>query len=890
MNAERLKKIEEVYHAAAEISPIEREIFFDKVCGEDADLRREVESLLAVQKSANNFLENPPESLVAEMFSNKESRKNLIGGKISHYKIIKLLGIGGMGEVYLAEDTKLGRQIALKLLPSQFEAEAERKKRFEQEARAVSALNHPNIITIHEIEEVENVSFIATEFIDGQTLRTMIAENPLTWQESVEIAIQILSALESAHSVGIVHRDIKPANIMIRQDGIVKVLDFGLAKLTAETLDSGGFETREQTAPNRVMGTANYMSPEQAKGKKIDARTDIFSFGVVFYEMLTGKLPFEGKTSLEIIGAILHEKAKPIENQEIPDEIEKIVSKCLIKNRNERYQTIKEVLIDLKEAKTAFSQARKTFDPLEKKVSDYDRRTKTTDGFQKTTNEIISRRSLFNRLLAVVFTILLISAAGFFAYRYFTIQKQIKSIAVMPFVNESGNKDVEYLSDGMTENLISSLSNIPHLSIKARSTVFTYKGKTTSAQQIGKELNVDAVLLGRLIQRGDNLKVNLELVDTSTQDVLWSENYERKMNYLVSLESEIARNVSDNLRLKLTRAEQDQVAKTYTTNSEAQQLYLKGRFHWNKRNKKDFDKAIEYFNQAIEKDPNYALAYAGLADTYALMPLYDNFRPKDFIPQAKQSALKAIELDPKLAEPRASLAYIINTYDYDWEAAEREYKTAIKLNPNYPTAHQWYAEHLAFKGMPNEALKEISKALELDPFSVVINRMKGNVLGFAQRHDEAIAQLQKTLELYPENSFVRFNLGDAYAGKKLYSKAIEQYLIALKLNGESPENLQKLETAYKTYDWKGFWNQYLKNLEYERKMLLEADPTAYYNKESLAFAYAATKNKDKSFEYLYKAFEERDPSLVTIKMSEVYDFLRDDPRYKELMKKIGLPE
>jgi tetratricopeptide (TPR) repeat protein len=362
------------------------------------------------------------------------------------------------------------------------------------------------------------------------------------------------------------------------------------------------------------------------------------------------------------------------------------------------------------------------------------------------------------------------------------------------------------------------------------------------------------------------------------------------MNNLISLQSEIALDVSEKLSLKLTTAQEKQVAKTYTENSEAQQLYLRGRFHWNKRNTKDFERAVEYFKLAIEKDSNYALAYAGLANTYALMPLYGNFRPNEYKPLAKQSALKALELDANLAEAHTSLGYIINTYDFDWEGAEREYKKAIELNPNYATAHQWYAEHLVFKGKTDEALEEISKALELDPFSVVINRMKGNILGFAKRYDEAVVQLKKTEELYPENALVKFNLGDAYASQKMYPEAVEQYLIALKLEGQRPEDIEKFDAAYKDSGWQGFWVKYLENLEKQRKTLLETDPTAYFNSEGIAYAYAAAGNKDKALEYLERAYEERDPNLVTIKMSEVYDFLSDDPRYRELIKKIGLPD
>ncbi len=895
MDPERLKRTEEIFHAAMEVLPAERASFLSKTCGDDDDLRCEVESLLAVNRTSNNIFDSPPESFAAEMFSQKENSANFVDREISHYKIKCLLGIGGMGEVFLAEDLKLNRPVALKCLPPEFAEDKERMSRFIREAKSASALNHPNIITIYEINEFEGTHFIATEYIDGKTLKEYTKSEPLSLNSALEIAVQIASALDEAHSAGIIHRDVKPDNVMIRPNGLVKILDFGIAKFVEKKskADVENLIESSHTSPGLIIGTANYMSPEQAKGKEIDARTDIFSFGVVVYEMLAGKLPFEGESPLEIIGAVLHKEAAPLETYEVPPEIADIIGKCLRKNRDERYQTIKDVLIDLNEAKQdlASRTTQQIFYSSEKNAPNTNRRQAATgDEIRQTTTEIFSRKSLLKKLSAVVLVMLLLSAVGFFGFRFFTTEKQIKSIAVMPFVNESGNVDVEYLSDGMTENLIRRLSNIPQLSIKARSTVFTYKGKPTTAKKIGEELNVDAVLFGRLTRRGDDLKIDLELVDTSTQDVLWSENYERKMNQFASLESEIASDVSDNLRLKLTKADQVLVAKTYTTNSEAQQFYLKGRFHWNKRNKEDFEKAIEYFKRAIEKDSYYALAYAGLANTYALMPLYGNFRPNEYKPLAKQSALKALALDANLAEAHASLGYIINTYDFDWEGAEREYKTAIKLNPNYATARQWYAEHLAFKGKSNEALVEISKAMELDPFSVVINRMKGNILGFAGRYDEAIAQLKKTIELYPENSFVRFNLGEAFAAKQMYSEAIEQYLIALKLDGQSHEDIQKFETAYKDNGWKGFWVEYLESLEKQRKTLLETDQNAYFNNESLAYAYAATENKEKALEYLGKAYEERDPNLVTIKTSEVYAFLSDDPRFKTLIKKIGLPE
>lgn len=903
METERLKKIEEIYHAALESSPAERAEFLNGVCDGDEILLREVESLIACDAEiSEEFLEVPPVSLVSEMLCER-NENDLPGKTIGHFEIKKLLGKGGMGEVYLAEDTKLDRRVALKFLPPEFVRNTDRLNRFIREAKSASALNHPNILTIYEIGDFEGAHFIATEFIDGKTLSEYLKSDSINLNSTLDIAIQIASALDEAHSAAIVHRDIKPDNVMIRANGLVKILDFGIAKLSETTAVEVISETsngnvkafaaahssilKTMTSAGAIIGTAGYMSPEQARGAEIDTRTDIFSFGVLVYEMLSGKLPFEGETATETIAAITGKEPKSLDDSAIPPEIEKIIAKCLRKDRKERYQTIKEVFNDLNDAKQHLSEGAKH----QRAIHTTDEREPNTKSrVAVSTKEITSRRFTANKWLAILLAFLVISATAFFAYRYFNPAKRIASIAVMPFVNESGSADVEYLSDGMTETLIRNLSNIPNLSIKARSTVFIYKDKNAAPNKIGAELNVDAVLLGRLVQRGDELKLHLELVDTASQNVLWAENYDRRMRDLASLQSEIASDVSDKLRLKLTAAEQKQVAKIYTTNAEAQQLYLKGRFHWNKRNVKDFELSIGYFKQAVEKDPNYALAYSGLADAYALMPLYGDFRPKDFMPQAKQSALRALELDPNLAEAHASLGRILNSYDFDWNGAEREFKKAISLNPNYPTVHQWYAEFLAFRGMHDEALKEISKALELDPFSLTINRMKGNILNFAERHDEALDQLNKTAELYPESALVRFNIGDVFVSKKMYGEAVAQYLGALRLDGKNASELQKFETAYRTQGWNGFWREYLSDLLIERKAVLEASENAYFKNESVAFAYAATRNGETALQFLNKAFEERDPDLISIKMSEVYDFLNADSRFQELTQKIGLPE
>ena len=496
------------------------------------------------------------------------------------------------------------------------------------------------------------------------------------------------------------------------------------------------------------------------------------------------------------------------------------------------------------------------------------------------------KRLLFASLILAVMVL-----GGFFGYRYFEPAKQIESIAVMPFVNESKNEDVEYLSDGMTETLISSLSNIPNLSVKARSTVFYYKGKETSPKKIGEDLKVQAVLFGRVSQRGDDLKLSLELVNTDTQDVIWSEQYNRKQSDLVSLQSEIAKTVSDKLRSKLTATEKERVSKTNTTSSEAQQLYLKGRFHWNKRTTDDFQKARDYFQQSIAADPNYALAHTGLADTLALMPYYGNFRPSEYMPLAKQSAQKALEIDPNLAEAHASLGQILTNYEYDLKGAERELKKAIELDPKYPSAYQWLSEVYHCSGNGDQALSEINKAIELDPLSMVINNQRGRVIDFGGKRDEAIAQFKKIIELFPDAASPRNNLADVYEAKALYPEAVEQRLIQIKLLfGVSPENIKDLQLAFEKDGYKGFVKKQIDIQLDSQRSTLEKDKNAYLPAFRIAEAYARIGDKEKAFEYLNKAYDQREPQIAELKIRLPLSSLRDDPRFKELVKKVGFPE
>ncbi|MDQ3751029.1 MAG: protein kinase, partial [Acidobacteriota bacterium] len=526
---------------------------------------------------------------------------------LSHYRIISKLGEGGMGEVYLAEDTRLERKVALKILPEDFASDTERMRRFVQEAKSASALNHPNIITIYEIGETDNPHFIATEYIEGETLHNRLKSEPLNLKSVLDIAIQVASALEAAHRAGIVHRDIKPENVMVRPDGLVKILDFGIAKLTEKKNESIDAEAatavQAGTMPGMIIGTANYMSPEQARGKTVDARTDIFSFGIVLYEMLSGKLPFEGESAMDTIGAILHKEPVSLSqiSPDLPRELQRIIEKCLRKDRDERYQTAKDLLIDLKDIRQDFefqNKLERTASPQREDAKTEILNVTTSDKPQTTSSAeyVATEIKQHKRGFAIGFIVLFLASIGlgywFFANRSVNTS-QIESIAVLPFENQ--NLETEYLSDGLTESVINNLSKLPHLRVITRNSVFRYKGKETDPIIVGRELDVRSVLTGRIIQRGDNLIISAELTDLRDNKQIWGQQYNRKVMDAFALQQEISRDISETLRSKLTGEEQQRLAKRETISPDAYQLYLKGRYHWNKREPEEHKKAIQYF-------------------------------------------------------------------------------------------------------------------------------------------------------------------------------------------------------------------------------------------------------------------------------------------------------
>jgi serine/threonine-protein kinase len=830
------------------------------------------------------------------------------GTKIENYVILSPLGAGGMGEVYLAEDLRLHRKIALKLLSAEFTQDEIRVKRFQQEARSASALNHPNIITIFEIGQADQRHFIATEFIDGQTLRDRMNKDPLRLREAINIAIQVARALAMAHDNGIIHRDIKPENVMLRQDGYVKVLDFGLAKLTEKSDElqlrasdpDAITKSLVDTDPGIVMGTVSYMSPEQARGTKTDARTDIFSLGIVLYEMIAGRKPFEGATISDVIALILYKEPPPLArySPEVPTELERIVHKALAKDREERYQTAKDLAIDLRrlrqhldvEAELERSRPSESFrDALtattsgERKAprpSSSDNRVTTIleSGAVRTTSSaeyIVTEIKRHKKSAALIGAALAIAIAFIVYFTRAGGERLIDSVAVMPFANAGGNPNPDAITDGFTESMIRNLARVSNLRVRPFNYVYRFKGQQINPQTVGNDLKVQAVLMGRIAQSSDNVTVSVELMNVVDNTILWSNTYTSKFSEMFLVQEKISREIFETLHLKLSSGEKKQLEAAY--------LYLKGRSYWNKRTSDAIKEGMDYFQQAIDVDPNYAAAHAGLADCYNMLVLYSALPPQEGFSKSKTSAMKALELDNSIAEAHTALAFVKFRFDWDWAGAGREFNLAFEQNANYASAHQWYANYLIAKGQTSDAIKAAKRAQELDPLSLITISQQSWALYFANRYDEAIASCQSVLAQDPDFYIARRYLGMAYEQKRMYPEAIAEFQRALTASRGSLLMKAHLGHAYAVSGDKAKAQQVLDEL-------LERSKKGYVSAYLTAVIYAGLGEKDRAFEWLEKAYNERAEFLVYLKVDPRLESLRSDPRFQDLLRRIGLPQ
>ena len=783
----------------------------------------------------------------------------MIGTTISHYRILSKLGSGGMGVVYEGEDLNLGRHVAIKFLPDELASDPTALERFRREARSASALNHPNICTIHEIAEADGRNFIVMELLEGQTLDKTLSGQPLPLERVLDFGVQIADALDAAHARGIVHRDIKPANLFVTSRGQVKVLDFGLAKTTydrnptSDAVTAAGAQAVLATSPGTAVGTVAYMSPEQARGEELDPRTDLFSFGAVLYQMATGSMPFKGNTSAILFDQILNRPAQPPArlNPDVPPELERIVAKALEKDRDIRCQSAAELRADLKRLK---------------------RDTESGRTAAVAAAPVAAARKPFPRWIWIAAAALAIAVLAIFLLKGRYLRgTEVQSIAVLPFVNATNNADNEYVSDGLTEDLINSLSQLPNMKVVARSTAFRFKGKDEDPAKIGQQLKVDAVLTGRITERNGELNIQTDLVNTADGTQAWGAQYARSMSALTMLRSEIVGDVASRLRGKLTGEQHEAMMKPATQNSEAYQLYLKGRYNWNLRTAASLRQSIDLFQRAIQADPKYALAYSGLADVYAVAPSYSiNINSSQSHTLSTAAAAKALELDPALPEAHLSVAVALAD-TAKWEESEREFRRALELNPNSATAHYFYSfTFLMPQQRYDESLAEFQKALALDPLSGIINTNYAADLMVAHRFDESLVQFKKTLDIDPKFAPAHLKLSMLFAMMGRYDESLASLRKWFPYEGHF------------NADARGFGKAWLATFAALQKA------NGYQPPAFVAFGYAIQGDREGTLQMLEQAATEHDEQVGQLVRNPAFDFVRQEPRYREVMRQFNL--
>jgi eukaryotic-like serine/threonine-protein kinase len=881
MTFEQWQKANQLLQTALDYLPEQRAAFLQSACGSDTELRLVVERLLQVHQTDELANETRAETgitssliLPAEQTESAQSSKPALDNQqLGAYQLLAELGRGSMGHVYLAEDTRLGRRVAIKLLPASMSGEASRLRRFEQEARAVSALNHPNIVTIFEVGEAPAGRYIVMELVEGRTLRTVL-NGSYALVDVLSWGAQLAKALSAAHATGIVHRDIKPENVMLRDDGYVKMLDFGLARLAdnnTANLDQFG------TTPGALIGTIRYMAPEQVRGEKAVLASDIFALGVVLYELLTRQHPFPGSTIYEIMQAITTRQPLPPARfaPDVPPEVATLVLSMLDKQPKRR-PAAKEVAATLGATLSSASGSGSRAVVVQPIPA-----IELTDQAEfQTSDEVAEPVSYTTKFdMPSPYETVVDTPAVWPSH---SSGSGIKTLAVLPFTQSGNNEEVEYLCDGVAESLINNLAALPNLRVLARSTVFRYKSPDLDPLAVGRELGVQSVLTGRVVQHSGKVIVKVELVNVNEGTQVWGENYLRPLTDVFALEAEIAQAISAQLRLKLSGAQQERLAKLYTENAEAYQAYLRGRYYWNRRTEEGLKSAIEAFNQAITLDPAYALAYSGLADTYMVAGANGLWHPADTLPKAKAYATAALELDSSLAAAHATMGGLHACYEFNWTASERSFTRALELNPGYPTAHFWYAVfYLLSQGRVDEALAAIDRALELDPLSLIINTTRGYMLLMARRYDEALAQLRKARELEPAFFGSLEYLALLYEQTSQYEAALNAQQQFLSTFANDPAMAQSLRAAYESGGVMGYWRKRLEIMQTQAQ-------SRYVYAHRFAELYARLGEREQALHWLEKAYDERSARIIWIGINPIFDALRDEPRFTALLQRMGL--
>ncbi|MBL8205532.1 MAG: protein kinase [Blastocatellia bacterium] len=900
MNPERWQQIEAIFQSAIAVPVTKREAYLAQACQGDETLRREVEALLAADQEASDGTLAMTAQVAAEMFAATPalSRDQLL----SHYRIESQIGAGGMGLVYLAQDTRLQRKVALKVLPAHFTHQPERLRRFVQEAQAASALNHPNILTIYEIGEAGTTRFIAMEYIAGQTLRAWERNEDAALTTKLDIALQIASALVAAHTAGIIHRDIKPENVMVRPDGFVKVLDFGLAKLTErrgdEAMGRQGEEadtslaasprppvaTSPTTTPGVVVGTTSYMSPEQARGEKVDARTDIFSFGIVLYELLAGRLPFVGATSYEMVAAILNQEPQPLspDPNAMPAALQTIIAKALQKDRAQSYANSRELYAELEELRDEIKLAAKRSGPKALAALTPDIKSHNAKHSRPNTGLGLSTPRRHNRAMILGLLLVLLAAASIGLYwRTATTEAPIESIAVLPFANQNNDPQIEYLADGIPEGIINSLAQLPQLKVMSRNSAFRFKGKESDAQEIGQKLGVRAVLIGRIAQQSENLLISLELVDTHDNRQLWGQQFNRRTADIFAIQEEIARAISEKLRLKLTGTERQQLAKRSTENVKAYQYYLQGKAYAHRQTRENMTTAIRYYEKALAEDADYALVYTGLAEVYGTFASFGFMDPLAGRKKLAEAAQKSVSLDDNLAEAHAMLGFTrINFAPFDFLRGDPELKRALELSPGSALAHQYWSYSLLRQGRLNECLSEILKAHELDPLSSNIARNVAYVYYFKRDYKKAMERLRKANELGPGLSSPT-EIG-VYIYNGLFDEALAGIEQAKRVRKDDPVLLFSPGMIYAAQGKRAEAAQVIQALE-------EKSGANLTHALWIAKIYATLNEPEPTLNWLERGL---DAGVLGAfyKDEPVWDAVRNDPRFGDLLRRMGIPQ